>query len=187
MWNSTYLPENFQEGSGPWPNWHEFKQIRTEDGKLKKVGRVNMNLFPNVFIATSGSNFALRRPVGPTTTEIWMWSFYDRKASEKDQREVRMRAGHHFGPAGIMEQDDGENWDQSTAGVRGVVSERYPLNYSMHVGRGTFIEDEQSPPRIPTHLNENCQLWHYRCWAEMMAADSWAEYRANHSKPGGVV
>jgi hypothetical protein len=40
-----------------------------------------------------------------------------------------MRANHTFGPAGMLEQDDGENWDQSTRAARGMVGRRYPLNF----------------------------------------------------------
>ena len=95
---------------------------------------------------------------------------------------------HTFGPAGMLEQEDGENWDQSTRGTVGTVAKRYPLNYAMNLGRGEIIEDELGPPRIDTHVNEHAQLWHYRAWAEWMAADSWADLKANHTRvPSGNV
>ena len=80
------------------------------------------------------------------------------------------RGIHVFGPAGMLEQEDGENWDQSTRGTAGTVSKRYPLNYSMGLGHGEIIEEELGPPRIITGVNEHAQLWHYRAWAEWMAA-----------------
>jgi hypothetical protein len=97
--------------------------------------------------------------------------------------EQRTRSQGHFGPSGLFEQDDGENWDQSTAGVRGAVSGRYPLHYAMGINRGEIIEDERGPRWIESHMNEYGQRWTYRAWAEMMAAPSWAVYRANHAKP----
>ena len=48
----------------------------------------------------------------------------------------------------MLEQDDGENWDQSTRGQRGVVTGRYPLNYQMGLGHGEIIDDEDGPPHI---------------------------------------
>jgi hypothetical protein len=87
----------------------------------------------------------------------------------------------------MMEQDDGENWDQSTAAMKGVVSSRYPLNYSMGLHHGDIIEDEDGPPRIQTHCNEHAQLWTYRAWSDFMAADSWEDLKKNHSIPRGTV
>lgn len=104
-----------------------------------------------------------------------------------DQRRKQVNTyNHHFGPAGMFEQEDGENWDQSTRGSLGLVSRRYPLNYSMNLGRGEVIEDELGPPRIETHANEHAQLWFYRSWAEWMASGTWRDLKANHSpSPGG--
>ena len=103
-------------------------------------------------------------------------------------RRQQVRASNrHFGPAGMFEQDDGENWDQSTAGARGNISQRYDLNYSMGVGHGAFIDDELSPPRIPSLYNENAQLWMYHVWSEFMDAQSWPQLRAEHDEPRGVL
>ena len=60
----------------------------------------------------------------------------------------------------MLEQEDGENWDQSTRGTAGTVARRYPLHYAMNLGRGEVIEDETGPPYIDTHVNEHAQLWH---------------------------
>ena len=87
-----------------------------------------------------------------------------------------------FGPAGMLEQDDGENWGQSTRGMVGSVSRDYRLNYSMSLNRGEIINDELSPPRIQTQTNEHPQLWHYRAWSEWMSSSSWQELKATHSQ-----
>jgi hypothetical protein len=85
----------------------------------------------------------------------------------------------------MFEQEDGENWDQSTFGARSPVARRYDLNYAMAVGHGQVVHDDQSPPRIDSLTNEHCQLWLYRCWAEYMAASDWNDLRRNHSRPEG--
>ena len=87
----------------------------------------------------------------------------------------------------MLEQDDGENWDQSTRGQRGVVTGRYPLNYQMGLGHGEIINDEIGPPRIDAFVNEHAQLWHYRAWSEFMAAESWDDWKRTHSIPEGTV
>jgi phenylpropionate dioxygenase-like ring-hydroxylating dioxygenase large terminal subunit len=144
------------------------------------------NLFPNLWL--TANQLCLRLPRGPLATEIWWFTLIDANLNA-EQRELQLRrANHTFGPAGILEQEDGENWDQSTRGTVGTVSKRFPLNYSMGVGHGEIREEELGPPRILTTVNEHAQLWHYRSWAEWMAADSWKALEANHSPtPSGVV
>ena len=87
-----------------------------------------------------------------------------------------------LGPSGRLEQDDGENWGESTRAMAGVISRRHPLNFAMNLGRGEVLDDESGPPHIETEVNEHAQLWHYRAWADWMAADSWDSLRANHSQ-----
>jgi hypothetical protein len=83
----------------------------------------------------------------------------------------------------MLEQEDGENWDQSTRGTQGLISRRFPLHFAMNLGHGEVIEDEVGPPRVETHVNEHAQFWTYRAWAEWMAASNWRELEANHSPP----
>ncbi len=86
----------------------------------------------------------------------------------------------------MFEQEDGENWDQSTFGARGRVARRFPLNYAMGLGHGQVVQNDMiPPPRIDILTNEYNQMWFYRCWAEMMAAESWPELKATHSRPLG--
>jgi len=92
-----------------------------------------------------------------------------------------------IGPAGMFEQDDGENWDQSTAGARSNVSQRYDLNYAMALGEDEFVSDGNGPPRIDSLTNEHAQLWMYECWAEYMDAASWRDLKAHHAVPHGRV
>ena len=145
------------------------------------------NIFPNMWL--TGNQVSLRVPKGPGVTEIWWFTLLDRNLPPEVWEKERMKATHTFGPAGLLEQEDGENWAQSTVGTRGTVSKRYPLNYSMNRGRGEVIEDELGPPRIETpHVTEHAQLWHYRSWAEWMTAESWDDLKLNHSpSPSGRV
>ena len=100
-------------------------------------------------------------------------------AEEWDQR--RRRAIHVFGPAGGLEQEDGENWDQSTRGTQGAVARRYPLHFAMGLGHGEMSKDETGAGHVYTKVNEHAQLWTYRAWAEWMAAESWKELKERHS------
>jgi hypothetical protein len=87
----------------------------------------------------------------------------------------------------MFEQDDGENWDQSTQGAIAPMTRRDDLNYSMGLGHGKIIKEPGVPPHIKSLVNEYAQLWMYRCWAEFMKAPDWDYLKAHHSRPEGVL
>jgi phenylpropionate dioxygenase-like ring-hydroxylating dioxygenase large terminal subunit len=184
--NANFIDESLIDRSSPLSAWRLDPAVRAKLGPLRgKVNRSNMLIFPNLFVNTGSREFMLRRPMGPAKLEIWKTILVDRNLPE-DVRRIAVRASNrHFGPAGMFEQDDGENWDQSTLAAQTVVSQRYDLNYSMGLGHGETVEDEVSPPRIDTLTNEHGQLWMYRVWSEFMAADSWPELAARAPDPRG--
>jgi len=97
-------------------------------------------------------------------------------------------ANHVFGPAGLLEQDDGENWSHSTRGAMGAHTRTLPLNYAMGRGHDRVQVDPSGQSRIETVVNEHAQRWTYQSWQEWMRSDSWQELTANHSPaPTGVV
>jgi phenylpropionate dioxygenase-like ring-hydroxylating dioxygenase large terminal subunit len=186
--NANYIDVSTLDPKSPLTAWRFDPAVRAKMGDLRnRVNRANMLIFPNLFVNTGSREFMLRNPLGPTKMEIWKTVLVDKNATPAMQRTAVRSSNRHFGPAGMFEQDDGENWDQSTLGTRGAVAQRYDLNYSMAVGRGKVVEDEQSPPRIDTLTNENGQLWMYRVWAEFMAAESWPELRATIDQPRGTI
>jgi phenylpropionate dioxygenase-like ring-hydroxylating dioxygenase large terminal subunit len=135
------------------------------------------NIFPNLWITGGGTQLSLRLPKGPDSTEIWWFTMIDTNL-DAEQRAARMHSTNHvFGPAGMLEQDDGENWDQSTRQTKGVVARRYPLNFSMNLGRGAPTQAKRGPNYIDVAINEHGQLWTYRAWAEWMDAESWASLK----------
>jgi len=140
------------------------------------------NIFPNLWV-TEANQLSLRLPKGPQLTEIWWFSFVDGADTAQRQDDTVKLSNHIFGPAGLLEQDDGENWDQSTRATKGVVAKRYPLNFAMNLGRGQpTVPTDGNPPHIDTHVNEHPQLWTYRAWAEWMDAESWGSLK-QHSAP----
>ena len=187
--NSPYMPENWEEGAREEPalSWRldpEVQRRITPTGTRMASGMCN--IFPNMWVPTRVRQIALRLPKGPTTTEFWYFTFIDKQAAQDRRDAHREISMHTFGPAGLLEQDDGENWDQSTRGMRGVVASRYPLHYAMGLGHGEIVDDEATPPRIESHVNEHAQLWTYQAWSEWMGASSWADLQANHTRPEGI-
>lgn len=137
------------------------------------------HIFPN--FATTYNNATLRLPRGANKTEVWLFAFLDKKVSRERNLNYLGFIKANNGPAGLFEQDDSENWEQSTRGTRGIVSQTVPFHYGMGLGHGDYVEEKGDPPRLETNVNEDAQRWFYRGWAEWMAAESWAELWANHS------
>ncbi|MGE0687613.1 MAG: aromatic ring-hydroxylating dioxygenase subunit alpha, partial [Dehalococcoidia bacterium] len=89
------------------------------EAALTKVGaRFNghPHIFPNMWIMPNQMQVSMRLPKGPTSTEIWWFTYNYREQSPEEGYESRRRALRHNGPAGMFELDDGENWGESTIG-----------------------------------------------------------------------
>jgi len=146
------------------------------------------NIFPNLWITLGGMQMCLRLPRGPSKTELWWFTLLPKNAPPKLRAAVLRAAIHFFGPAGLLEQDDGDNWSQSTRSARGVSSRRLGQNLSMGLGQDDVTIDASGERYIDTCVNEHGQRWLYRAWTEWMAARDWAELQACHSAvPVGKV
>ena len=186
--NADYLDEASFNWSSPLAYWRKDPEVQRRLGPVRsRVNRSNMNVFPNLFVNSGSRELMLRNPLGPTRMEIWKTTLVDRNAPPEAQKMQIRASNRHFGPAGMFEMDDGENWDQSTFGARMRIGRRDDLNYTMALGLEELQRQDGVPPLIPTLTNDHCQRWHYRSWADYIAAESWRELRANHSRPEGLL
>ena len=160
-------------------SWRDRPGAKEALGSVGRDVRGHPNIFPNLWLTQS--QLSLRLPKGPNCTEIWWFTVMPKDTPEKERADRMRSANHVFGPAGMLEQDDGENWDQSTRATQGVVARRYPLNFQMNLGRGEPITSVEGIRYIDTHINEHAQLWTYRAWAEWMDADSWASLKQHRT------
>ena len=146
------------------------------------------NIFPNLWVSTGGTQLCLRLPKGPTTTELWWFTFVEKSMAPEVKKKVIQGAIHFFGPSGMLEQDDGENWSHSTNATKGFVSSRRPLNFKMGLGLDEIVVDDSGQSSIETVVNEHAQRWTYKSWQEWMKAESWSELIKNHSsEPKGKI
>jgi len=140
-------------------------------------------------VGTVFPNFSLLRPTsrtirvwhprGPDKTEVCAWIFVDKAAPSEVKKALRLAGARVFGPGGTFEQDDMDNWQGCTQTGRGVVARRYPLNYGMGLGRERFDEDLGAWASDYRYSESNHRGF-YRRWAQLMAADSWAEVAENN-------
>ena len=151
------------------------------------VHRSIITLFPNVTFSSATRELHIWNPHGVDETEVWLLTFYDDSEPSEVRRAFQRTSQLLRGPAGLYTQDEGENWEQATENSKAVVVSSHQLNYQMGLGRGEIIEDEKSPPRIETLINEHRQLWFYRNWAHAMSSENWNDWRESRPIPTGRV
>jgi hypothetical protein len=161
-------------------DWREKPDARASLGEAGLNSMGHPNIFPNLWI--TNTQLSLRLPKGPYKCEIWWFTMVPADADPKDQAKLIDLANHVFGPAGLLEQDDGENWDQSTRGMKGVVGRRHPVNFAMDLGRAPVKTDENGAAYVDTNINEHAQLWTWNAWADWMTAETWSALKA-HKTP----
>ena len=143
--------------------------------RLESVSPIVATVFPNFsMIRSTSHSFRVWHPKGPDHIEIWAWVFVDKAAPPPVREALRLNGLRGFGPSGTFEQDDMDNWQECTHTCRGVVSRRYDLNMQMGLGHEEYRPD-LGAWASDYRLSESNHRQFYRRWAEVMAADSWAE------------
>src|SRR5262245_19784267 len=149
------LPEGVNLNVGHDDTWRSTERAKEVLGPVGLQVSNHPHIFPNMWFATNQGQISMRLPKGPMTTEIWWFTLVDKRLPSEKIDAQRQNAIHVFGPAGMLEQEDGENWGQSTVGTMGTISKRYPLNYAMDLGHAQVLEVEGSPPYSETNTNEH--------------------------------
>ncbi len=168
--------------------WKTSESARVTLGPVGSRSRGHPSVFPNLWVTLGGTQACLRIPCGPLETELWWFTFAEKSMSPQARRDLIQTATHVFGPAGLLEQDDGENWSHSTRGSMGTITGQRRINLSMGKGFDKVKIDPSGQSSIETVINEHGQRWTYQAWQEWMKADSWAALISNHSPaPTGAV
>jgi PAH dioxygenase large subunit len=151
-------------------------QLELLKGATFSAGTVYPNLsFLHVMIPSVAGGpptpflvFKYWEPTGVTSTRVHSFFMIDRSAPEalvKRSMETYVRT---FGPSGIFEQDDMENWEDCTAVNQGKVAQRLDL----HHGMGHHFEPVADFPGPGTayasSYGENNQIAWYGEWRRWM-------------------
>ncbi|MBV1876984.1 MAG: Rieske 2Fe-2S domain-containing protein [Pseudomonadales bacterium] len=170
------------------PNWRASEQAKAELGPVGIRATGHPNIFPNLWVSTGGTQLCLRIPRGPLETELWWFTLVEKSMNATERKKIVQMATHFFGPAGLLEQDDGENWSHSTRTSNLGATRDRPLNFAMGRGHDTVKLDPSGQSSIETAVNEHAQLWLYRSWQEWMKAEDWPSLIKNHSAaPTGTI
>ena len=76
----------------------------------------------------------IAHPRGPALMEVWSWCLVDRAAPPEVKDAMRRCYQPLLGPSGLLEQDDGENWERASQGAAIAASWDHPFNYEMGLG-----------------------------------------------------
>ena len=156
--NADYLRNDF-DPDAPAAYWRKDPEVQKRMGPLRnRVARANENVFPNLFVNSGSRELMLRNPPRPREDGDLEDDAGGQERSTGGGTCATGELEPSLRPAGMFEMDDGENWDQSTDGTRGVVARRNDLNYTMGLGYGVIVDDELGPPRVEVAYNEHAQL-----------------------------
>jgi phenylpropionate dioxygenase-like ring-hydroxylating dioxygenase large terminal subunit len=149
----------------------------------RQIKNLHGTLFPNFsLLLTSAAGIEGKRimhttmrlwqPKGPDKIEIWSWLIVERDAPDEWKELSRKAYILTFGPSGIFEQDDTENWAHITANARGAVARRAAtFNYTMGLGRTPLVDGFAGPGAVTdTKFQEANARNFYGRWLEMMLA-----------------
>ena len=143
-------------------------------GQMKAVAGT---VFPNFsMLKPTSRTFRVWHPRGPEKTEVWAWVYVDKAAPPEVKEANRLAGIRVFGPAGVFEQDDMDNWQACTQTGRGVIARRYPLNYEMGLGHERW-DDDLKASVSDYRFSESNHRQFYQRWAHLMAAEKWAEIK----------
>ncbi|MBW2269087.1 MAG: aromatic ring-hydroxylating dioxygenase subunit alpha [Deltaproteobacteria bacterium] len=135
-------------------------------GEVRKHVKIaTCTTFPNLFLLGSNFTFRVAHPRGPMKSELWSWVFVDREAPQEVKDAMRKFYTMTFGPGGMFEQDDGENWEGVTYGASGIEASAHPFHYGAGLDAGAHPE---LPGRVSTVYSEHTQRNLYLRWQELM-------------------
>ena len=163
-------------------SWRQRPEVQEALGPVGVDVAGHPSIFPNAWVTSVPVQLSVRIPRDPGHTEIWWYTFTDRNLPAEMQAFVATIATRVFGPAGVLEQDDGENWAQATQQSHGIASRRQRHLVNMGVGRGEIIH-EHDLHRIEGFTSEHGQRWTYHAWAQWMKGLDWADL-ATATTPG---
>ena len=141
-------------------------------------------VFPNFATLAGPGLIRIWHPRGPNLTDVWSYLLVDADAPDDVVDAVRVGGARSFGPSGLLEQDDSENWIQIQRNLRGFVTRETPFNVQMGM-HGAPIDTGDVPGVVRHVFCENAARGLYERWHELMtsATASEAERRRAERAP----
>jgi 3-phenylpropionate/trans-cinnamate dioxygenase alpha subunit len=156
--------------------WMDYDALRERLGGARVEGPLtngHATVFPNFSYLPVNGSIRVWHPKGPDRMEVWAWTIVDKSMPPEVREAQRLYNLRTFGPSGIFEQDDGENWSEVQAISHGFITNGVALNYQM--GLGTEREDGRYPGRTSELYSDAAGRSFYARWRELMNTPAWHE------------
>jgi 3-phenylpropionate/trans-cinnamate dioxygenase alpha subunit len=156
--------------------WYDYDALRARLGTDRVQGPVttgHATVFPNFSYLPVNGSIRIWHPKGIDRMEVWAWTVLDKSMPEEVREAQRLYNLRTFGPSGIFEQDDGENWSEVQSISNGFMTNRTALNYQM--GMGSEREDGIYPGQTSELYSDAAGRSFYRKWADLMNTPAWHE------------
>ena len=144
-------------------------QAERQLGGLRARLRMNTcTIFPNLSILPGASCLRLTLPKGPDRCEAWCWVLGYEDMPEEVRQCTFAAYLDVFGPDGLLEPDDSENWANVVRGLSG------PLAKDVQLYAGLGLGSEKTDPELPgLHAHPLSEAGHrafYLRWRRQLAA-----------------
>jgi 3-phenylpropionate/trans-cinnamate dioxygenase alpha subunit len=158
------------------------KRVAAEKGAnvARMIPAGHGTIFPNFsFLDIEILRLArIQIPKGPNKTEIIQWCVVDKALPQEIKDELQRNYTLSFGPSGIFEQDDGENWRECQTGVTGTVAKELTNNLALGLSGQTTAEEHLGEGfkglAGPVYSDVNLRVF-YRHWLMLMQGATWQE------------
>ncbi len=127
-------------------------------------------IFPNFSWLAGRQTLRVWHPKGPQETEVWTWTLVNSECSEELKKQQRRTSVQTFGPSGIFEQDDAENWSQCTATMRGYVGRKLTMPYLAGQDNGDAKHPGKTLSAGNGGASEGAGRSFYRHWLQVMTS-----------------
>lgn len=143
------------------------------------VHTCHMNVFPNLAFLIGVNTVRMWQPRGPDEIEVWTFGVVDKSAPDDIKDQWRRHIIRTFSAGGVFEQDDGENWNDMQAVLRGHMARQTQLNISMSQETVTTENPDGFPGQSFAYVyGEEAARSFYRYWTQIMTAPDWDAIRA---------
>jgi len=140
------VPSDDDRNWGDSPIWDDIPVVReylrhAYEERKKRLGKMaSLSVGPAIFPNEGwlGRVIRIMHPHGPLAIEIWTYFFVDRAAPREVKDALRAYYEHWYGPGGMTQQDDMENWYNLTIASKGPAARKLPLNYQMRLADPRF-------------------------------------------------
>ena len=158
--------------------------------KIVPIG--HLTIFPSfsALDALRHRTFRVWHPRGPRRMELYSWCMVDKALPDELKQAVRQQYVFKQGPAGVIEQEDGENWSQCTSSSVGWRARQLEFNYQMGMGYEQPTSEQLGGP-LPGQMggmwSEINQRGFYQRWLELMTSDGWPSSAQEAAAPPSAV